>query len=78
MGAGRRLRLPTHERRRELLGEGEGADGWAPLVSGRERVRVLAGCWNWAKQAENEGEGREMDSHFFFKLVFKSIYKFEF
>ena len=35
-------------------------------VEEREGVRVLAGCWNWAKQAENEGEGREMDFLFFY------------
>ena len=32
----------------------------------REGVRVLAGPWNWAKQAESEGEGREMDFPFFY------------
>jgi len=35
-------------------------------VEEREGVRVLAGCWNWAKQAENEGGGREMDFLFLF------------
>jgi len=70
----------VRENRRERLGEEDRADKWALLVSGREGVRVLAGCWNWAKQAENEGEGREMDFSFFlfFQLVFKNIYKFEF
>jgi len=35
-------------------------------VGKREGVGVLAGCWNWAKQAESEREGREMDFPFLF------------
>jgi hypothetical protein len=39
----------------------------------REGVRVLACCSNWAKQAESEGEGREMD--FFFLLFFPTCFQ---
>jgi hypothetical protein len=59
-----------------------GGNGWGrriELTSGpyssveeRKGVRVLAGCWNWAMQAENEGEGREMD--FFFFLFFFNLF----
>jgi len=62
------LVVPTE---REVRGDGLGAgieltSEPYSSVEEREGVRVLAGCWNWAKQAENEGEGREMDSPFLF------------
>jgi len=44
-------------------------------VEEREGVRVLAGCWNWAKQAENKGEGRGMDFPFlFFSNLFSKAF----
>jgi len=58
----------VRENRRERLGEEDRADKWAQLVNGRERE---LGCWNWAKQAENEREGREMDFPFF---IFSNLF----
>jgi len=71
----------VRESRRERLGEGEGADGWALLVSGRERE---LGCWQapgiGPSRPKVRGKGERWISLFFifFQLVFKSIYKFEF
>ena len=46
--------------------EKEPTGGPHSSVGEREGVRVLAGYWNWAKQAESEGEGREMDFLFYY------------
>jgi len=63
------------------LGEEDRADKWVQLVSGRERE---LGCWRAAgigpSRPKMRGKGERWISPFlyFFQLVFKSIYKFEF
>jgi len=59
----------------------EGGNGWGtekePIggphssMGEREGVRVLACCSNWAKQAESDGKGREMDFLFF---IFSNLF----
>ena len=69
---------------RERFG-GDGLGAGIELTSGpyssveeREGVRVLARCWNWAKQAENEGKGERKVFPFYFPTNFSNSFPNEF
>ena len=79
MGAGASAwRFQPRERFGATVWGRDRADKWALLVSRRERE---LGCWRAAgigpSRPKMRGKGERWIS-FFFQLVFKSIYKFEF